>query len=249
VPAFGGLPVAAVPANLLAAPVAGPIMMWGMAAGLVAGWAGPTVARLIHLPTDLMIRWVAGVAHRGAAMPLGHLRAGHVVALAVALVLGVGAHRHRWRAGVAVAGLAAGAVALAPAVAVLHPSAVDGGNLVAGARMWRSGGATVVVVDDLKASPEAFLSALHQADVSRLDVFVVTRPGPAASSDVAAVLGRFPPRMLLAPAGNRLAGAVTVPPDAARIDAGGLVVTLNLDGPRLAVAVGRARAQVPVQDG
>ncbi|HEX2117554.1 MAG TPA: ComEC/Rec2 family competence protein, partial [Acidimicrobiales bacterium] len=122
VPVFGGLPVAALPANLLGAPVAGPLMMWGMAAGLVAGWAGQAGARLIHLPTDVMIRWVAGVARWGARVPLGQLRAAHIAGLLLALAVGVLAHRRGWRAGVVAAGLAGAAVALAPAVAVVRPS-------------------------------------------------------------------------------------------------------------------------------
>jgi hypothetical protein len=108
---------------------------------------------------------------------------------------------------------------------------------VAGARLWRSAGATVVVVDDLNASPEEFLSKLHLADVRRIDVFVVSRPGVAAAADVRAVLARFPPRLLLAPAGHRLAGAVVVPPAGSEVAAGGLVVRVDEAGPRLAVSV------------
>src|SRR5205807_9070713 len=37
IPVFGPLPLAAIPANLLAVPAAGPIMMWGMTGGVVAG--------------------------------------------------------------------------------------------------------------------------------------------------------------------------------------------------------------------
>ena len=121
-PAFGGLPVAALPGNLLGAPVAGPLMMWGMAAGLVAGWAGDAVARLIHWPTGLTIRWVAGVAQWGAAAPLGQLRLAHLVALAVAVALGVAAHRRGRRGWVVVSRLAAAAVVLAPADAVIRPA-------------------------------------------------------------------------------------------------------------------------------
>jgi len=243
VPVFGGLPVAALPANLLGAPVSGPLMMWGMAAGLVAGWTGDTMARLIHLPTGLMIRWVAGVAHWGAAAPLGQLRLAHVVGLAAAAGVGIVAHR-RGRAGwVVVSGLAATAVALAPAVAVLRPAGVDGRSVVPGARLWRAAGASVLVVDDLRASPEALLSSLHQADVRALDVLVVTRPGAAAASDVRALLSRFPPRLVLAPAGHRLPGEVTVPPAGSEVAAGGVVVRIEADGKRLAVAV--ARAGVP----
>lgn len=237
VPVFGGLPVAALPANLLGAPVAGPLMMWGMAAGLVAGWAGETVAGILHLPTGLMIRWVAGVAHWGAAAPLGQLRAIHVAGLAVAVAAGVAAHRRRWRPGLVAAGVVGAAFALAPAVAVLRPAPVDGRSVVPGARLWRAGGAAVLVVDNLRASPEALLSSLHQADVRAVDVLVVIRPGAAASADVRALLARFPPRMVLAPAGHRLPGQVTVPAPGSEVAAGGLVVTLDADGPRLTASI------------
>ena len=236
-PVFGGLPVAALPANLLGAPVAGPLMMWGMSAGLVAGWAGDAVARLVHLPTDLMIRWVAGVAQWGAHLPLGQLRSGHVAGLTVALAVGVLASRRGRRAGVVLAGLAGAAVALAPTISVLRPGAVEGHSVVTGARLWRDGGASVLVVEDLQASPETLLSSLHRVDVRRLDVLVVTRPGSAAANDVAAVLRRFPPRLVLAPSGHRLPGEVAVPPAGSRVRAGPLTLAFDADGPRLAVVV------------
>jgi competence protein ComEC len=244
VPVFGGLPVAALPANLLGAPVAGPLMMWGMAAGLVAGWTGDTMAGLIHFPTGLMIRWVAGVAHWGAAAPLGQLRPAHVVALAIAVGVGVAAHRRRRLGWVAVSGLAGVAVALAPAVAVLRPAGVEGRSIVPGARLWRAAGASVIVVEDLRASPEALLSSLHLADVRTLDVLVVTRPGVAAATDVAALLRRFPPRLVLAPTGHRLPGDVVVPPPGSEVGAGVLVVRFDdtEDDRRLAVSVSRRTA-------
>jgi len=242
VPVFGGLPVSALPANLLAVPVAGPLMMWGMAAGLPAGWIGGSVARLIHLPTEAMIAWVAAVAHWGATVPLGQLRLLHVAGLAAVLAAGSVAYRRHWRIGMTAAGLASVALTLAPAVAVLRPSVAAGRALVPGARLWRGGGATVVVIDDLKASPEALLSSLHLADVRRLDVVVVTRPGSAASADVAALLRRFPPRLLLAPSGHRLAGEVVVPPAGSEVAVGGLVVAVDEASPRLTVRVGLARA-------
>ncbi|MDQ6727917.1 MAG: ComEC/Rec2 family competence protein [Actinomycetota bacterium] len=242
VPVFGGLPVSALPANLLAVPVAGPLMMWGMAAGLPAGWIGGPVARIVHLPTEAMIAWVAAVARWGASVPLGQLRPVHVVALVVALVGGAAARRRGWRPGMVGAGVASAAVALAPAFAVLRPAAVDGRTLVPGARLWRGGGATVLVVDDLKASPGAFLSAMHDADVRRVDVLVVLRPGSAAASNVSAVLHRFPPRLVLAPSGHRLPVPAVVPPVGTEVTVGHLAIAVGDGGARLDVRVGSARA-------
>ncbi|MBV9951323.1 MAG: ComEC/Rec2 family competence protein, partial [Acidimicrobiia bacterium] len=59
---FGGVPVASIPANLLAGPAAGIVMGWGLAAGVAAGLLGGTWARLLHVPTSLLIGWIAWVA-------------------------------------------------------------------------------------------------------------------------------------------------------------------------------------------
>jgi competence protein ComEC len=73
IPVFGPLPLASLPANLLAIPAAGPIMVWGMTAGVVAGLLPRAIASVVHLPTRLLITWVALVARTCARLPLGHL--------------------------------------------------------------------------------------------------------------------------------------------------------------------------------
>ena len=70
---FGPLPVASLPANLLAGPVAGPVMVWGLPAGVVAGLVPRPVAVLLHLPTLAGVRWIALVASLGQAAPLGRV--------------------------------------------------------------------------------------------------------------------------------------------------------------------------------
>jgi competence protein ComEC len=67
---FGTIPLAAIPANVLAGPAAGPVMVYGLPAGLLAGLAPASVAALIHLPTRLFVGWIAFVAHSLAATPL-----------------------------------------------------------------------------------------------------------------------------------------------------------------------------------
>ena len=56
------MPVASIPANLLAGPAAGFVMAWGLAGGLAAGVLGEPVAGVLHLPTELLIAWIAWVA-------------------------------------------------------------------------------------------------------------------------------------------------------------------------------------------
>jgi competence protein ComEC len=73
VPVFGSVPVVAPLANMVALPAAAPIMSWGVAAGFPAGFLGSGMARLIHFPTELLLRWIAAVARFAAVVPLGQL--------------------------------------------------------------------------------------------------------------------------------------------------------------------------------
>ncbi len=73
IPIFGPMPVASLPANVLAEPFAAFVMMWGCTAGLVAGVVGGPIATVLQLPTRLALWWVMTVAHLGARLPLGHI--------------------------------------------------------------------------------------------------------------------------------------------------------------------------------
>jgi competence protein ComEC len=61
---FGNAPFVSLPANLLAVPVAGFVMTWGIPAGLIAG-ALPAVASIVHIPSLIATRWVLVVATLG----------------------------------------------------------------------------------------------------------------------------------------------------------------------------------------
>lgn len=95
VPLFGGLPVVTLLANLLALPAAGPVMMWGLAAGVPAGLVPDALATIIHAPTRLLVGWIAFVADRTAASPAADLLVGvpHLCGLAAGVVVG----RVGWR--------------------------------------------------------------------------------------------------------------------------------------------------------
>jgi competence protein ComEC len=101
VAAFGGLPLASVPANVLAVPAAAPLTTWGLTGGLVADAVGAPFDAWLRLPTVVLTHWIAGVAHRGAALPLGQLRARHLAGGLVVAAFVVSA-RWSWRwAGIA----------------------------------------------------------------------------------------------------------------------------------------------------
>ena len=69
-PVFGTMPLIALPANLLAAPIVGPLTVWGLVAGVVGGVLGPGVARVLQLPTYALLRWVETVARTAATHPV-----------------------------------------------------------------------------------------------------------------------------------------------------------------------------------
>ncbi|MEA2902518.1 MAG: competence protein ComEC [Actinomycetota bacterium] len=241
VPVFDGLPVASLPANLLAVPVAGPLMMWGIAAGLPAGMIGGPVARIVHVPTEIMVAWVAAVARWGAGLPLGRVRLPHLLLLAAVLAAALVTRRRGRRSAVRVLAGVAVVVLLAPVVVARWPPSVDGRPLVAGVHLWRRGGTTVLVVDGSTTTPGRLMSALHNLDVRRLDVVVMARPGIAAARWIEPVLRRFPAGVLLAPPGHRLAGAI-VPAGGSRLVAGPLAVEIDTISPALAVRVTGARS-------
>ncbi len=91
---FGTVPLASVPANVLAGPAAGPVMVYGLPAGLIAGLVPSWAAAVIHLPIRLLVGWIALVARALAASPLGQGEvpvpmAGAAAGLAAAVVVGL----------------------------------------------------------------------------------------------------------------------------------------------------------------
>jgi competence protein ComEC len=238
VPVFGGIPVASLPANVAAVPVAGPLMVWGLTGGMVAGVVGAPVDRLVHLPTSWLVRWVAGVARWAADLPLGTLRAWHVAAL-VAVAAGSWLAGRWWRpapvAGLAVAAAVVAGPWLAPAPAL---SGADGGS---GAELWRAGGAVVVVVDDPWVP--GVLAELRAAKVDRIDVLVARRGGRTVAGAVLDLRSRVPIRLVLAPAGHRILGAEVPAPGTITI--GALALDVRRTRPTLEVVVRPAGAPPP----
>jgi competence protein ComEC len=267
VAAFGAVPVASLPANLLALPAAGPVMVWGLTAGLAAGLGGPAVATVVHVPTRALVAWIDGVATAAARWPLGQLRAGHVALLAVAAAAAVAAgapvrpdpggdaepapeppQRRRVR-------VARGAAALVGVVVLAHaaaapggPGVVDGEAIGLGAQLWRGGGAAAVIVDG-RAREGAVLAGLRDRGVTRLDMVVLRTAAPTAAEVAATLRRRWPGLLVLGPAGSAAAGRrvaglgpVAVPTGGSVIDLGGLRLTVRSSGTeRLDVGVALRR--------
>jgi competence protein ComEC len=76
-PAFGHLPLAALPANLAAAPAAAALSLWGLGSGLIGGLvgggpgsAGGVPGALLQAPTAALSGWIRLVAHLAALSPV-----------------------------------------------------------------------------------------------------------------------------------------------------------------------------------
>jgi competence protein ComEC len=67
--AFGSVPVVTPLTNLLAAPAAELIGVYGFTASGLASYV-PTMAPILHAPTQLLVAWVSAVARMGAAVPV-----------------------------------------------------------------------------------------------------------------------------------------------------------------------------------
>jgi competence protein ComEC len=93
-PIFGALPVAALPANLVAVPLAGPLTIWGLTAGVIGGVAGrwsPGIAASLQFPTLLLVRAVLAVAGLAARLPFevdGRTAVGLVALVAIGAAAG-----------------------------------------------------------------------------------------------------------------------------------------------------------------
>lgn len=239
--AFGPLPVASLPANLLAVPVAGLVMAWGMTAGLVAGLVPAGAAAALHRPTWLLLHWIEGVATRCAAAPLGQVGWGGVGATAVGLgLLVVG--RRLGRPGLRSLG---GVVAVgALLVAVVSAQAPPGlrSHLRAGVVRWHGPGTEVIALGggswQSSLGVEGVLEALRTAGVGGIDLLIAVDadvPAPV----VEAVAARHPTATVLVPAStdpeDRPPGAVPVPSTGTAVEVGSLTLLVSPGEDRLVV--------------
>lgn len=94
-PAFGSIPLVALPANVAVAAVAGPLAMWGMVSGVASGLVAgifPPLAALLQVPTRLLVGYVASVASVASRVPVS-LDAPTAVAVGMAAVAAALARR------------------------------------------------------------------------------------------------------------------------------------------------------------
>jgi competence protein ComEC len=248
--AFGPLSLASLPANLVAVPAAGPVMVWGLTGGLAAGVMGEPFATVLHAPTRLLLTWIEAVALTAARWPLGSLGGWHLALLVSAVGLAVGATWIRGRGRVA-AGAVRG-VGVAGVVAVLGAAVLSSPGsghrpgrgpvaLGAGMVLWRdTAGATALVIDG-RAVESDLGSRLGRAGIRRLDLLVVRTGARQAIATARAVRARWPAVTIVAPRPSvgSVPGALAPPPGGV-VGVGDLRVRLTGSDDRLSVTVTQA---------
>lgn len=229
---FGPIPLASLPANLLAGPASGAVMVWGCTGGLVAGMAGGRIAEVVHLPTRVLLWWVDGVAHQAALGPSATLGAGSLLVLAVLVGVALVPRPHPVPGVVllTMAALVLGAALLgAPSPPLGVRSVGNGVTLVV------SASATVVVLDD----PTSARAVLETVRVRGADppALVIALDGDRADADaVVALHARYGPVAVAAPPMHRVPGGRTVVAGQT-IDVHGLEIRVDDVSPRLAITV------------
>ena len=202
---FGPVPLASLPANLLAGPASGPIMMWGWTGGLVAGLVGEPLAGWLHVPTVGLVGWVRGVAAIAATGP--HVTVGALGVLGFGGAVGgalSGRRTMSWAGGAIAAFVTINACLNVPHVPE-GTSALDVGVLV------HRDGVIAVELDDPRR-PREVLEALRLAGVRRIDLVIATDGDRADADAVIAIHRRFGPVPTVAPPLHRVPGGRSVHP-------------------------------------
>ncbi len=214
---FGSLPLASIPANVLAGPIAGPAMVWGLVAGLVGGEAGDAVAAILHLPTRLMLGWVAAVARWGAGLGWPYIEAPEIAGIIA--VAGVCTAVALWgRRRMASLG---GLVTVAFVIGVWAVAGTHQAPPPQGAHLWVHDDNPAIVVIDRPDAARA-LDHLATTGIDDIDVLVASSASRAGREAVRALAARHEIRSVLAP--ERLGGAVPYTPVREPITVGGLQI-------------------------
>lgn len=232
----GGMPVAAIPANVLAAVPAGLVMVAGLPALMPAAIHLPGAGAFVLIPRFLLGS-IDTVARVCASLPLGYLGTATVaiVTLGAATVAVVGRHRLAW--------LRRGAIVLV-VTGVCMPVLFSAGGTSTGpagpAPVVVRRGATVVVVLTGSVPTQALLGDLSMARVRRIDAIVIPRGDADDTKMLAAIAHRHGVGRVLSPRPLETSTPpwpVTVLTDRTRVIVGSATIQVVATVPVLSVDV------------
>lgn len=231
VPTFGAMPLAALPANVAAAPIAGVLMVWGVTGGVVAGVLGDTAATVLHLPSRVGLAVLEQVASLGAGLPLGHVDLRHVVAVAAAVLVLTRPHLWARAAGV----LLLTVVLVTPATGRVAPGSTTAGWA---ATVWSDGPVAIVDLEP-GASGVEVLDVLRRRRVHVVALVVVRAARPELGDVVDSIRARLPVQAVFAPQDAPVTDHV-VPRSGLVAIVAGFEVQVASSHPVLDVRIGRA---------
>ena len=207
---FGPVPLASLPANLLAGPAAGAVMTWGMTVGPLLGLVRPPTAvrRVIEQPVWAALGWLDGVAAFAADLPLptvgvGSVLLGLVAWLAVALA--IGRPESRRLAAIALVLVASATVVSRPTDDLPWVELAPGAEIV---RLDRPGGDALVVLVVDRPRSDVVVDQLVLARLRTVDVVIALHGGRSTRDVVADVDALVAIGAVLAPMQHRIPGAV-----------------------------------------
>ena len=179
---FGPVSLVSVPANMLAAPLAGFTMAWGMTAGLGAGFLPAAVGAAVHQLTAFVLAALETIARTAGRLPLAPV---DLPWLAMCLVLAY------WRRARVTRSSVVGQLVIGVLLAIaLVPAPADGRHEVGpSSELVHVRGVSVLVLRDT-AAPGWVLDDLRTLEVRRLDAVVVATDAQAAA--VATIGQRIP---------------------------------------------------------
>ena len=182
---FGPMPVASLPANVLAEPAAGWVMMWGLGAGLIAGWLDVGwLSAAIQVPNRLLINWIQWVATTVPRLVPGHVGVALAAALGTVTLAAVLLRRPAARA----LGATIVVVSLA-VVGVQAPVASDDRDPPVGAELLRAAdGATVLSLDG-RARAGPVLQQLRSSRINDVDLLILRSDASNAARTADEVAG------------------------------------------------------------
>ena len=207
---FGQLSIVAVPANLVAAPAAAGVMMWGLVIGPIAGLSPPAVAMWLHLPTRVFLWWIDRVAALASRADVGEVTSWHLAAIAVGGVLWSVRSRTfmvpRWLIVALIAGGLGMPIVVPNELPAGRHRAVDGVEIV------RSSDGIDLVLLNGSAREAETIEALRRARLGRIDLLIAIDGSRSTGRLVRLVDQRFDVVDVWAPEGHEVPAARTVSP-------------------------------------